>query len=233
MSRFHSYINTTKGIIEQYKNEMPLHLYLKNFFSQDKKFGSKDRKTITSLCYYYYRLGHGENSRSIEERILLGIFLCEFKSNKILEQLKPEWNAKIALPLQEKLFQIESFYSSNIFPWVNQLSEGIEGGTFSISFLLQPKLFLRIRPGNEWSVLKKLEAETVSYHVISESSVAFENGSKLQEILEFNSEVVVQDYNSQRVGEFIQLAYNNMEYPACSVWDCVPPAAASLLWHTI
>jgi 16S rRNA (cytosine967-C5)-methyltransferase len=234
MSRYHSYINSAKGIIQSYKNEMPLHLYLKNFFSGDKKFGSRDRKTIASLCYFYYRLGHGENLMTVEERLLAATFLCSAQRNKLLEDLRPEWNEKIYLPLQEKLKYFPDFYSPNIFKWANELSEGIEGGTYSLSFLIQPKLFLRIRPGMERKVLKKLEINEIEYQPISDTCIALDNGAKISDVFEINNEVVVQDYNSQRVGEFIALAFDNNECAECKVWDCCAASGGkSMMAHDI
>jgi 16S rRNA (cytosine967-C5)-methyltransferase len=131
MSRHLSHLNTAVAIIEAYKGETPLHVYLKDFFSKDKKYGSKDRRTISALCYYYFRLGHGEVLRRTGERILLGVYLCEDEPTDLLELLKPEWNAKISLPVQEKLYEVDSFYASNIFPWKDELSQGIEAGPFS------------------------------------------------------------------------------------------------------
>lgn len=234
MSRYHSYLNTAKGIVEQYKNEMPLHAYLKNFFSQEKKYGSKDRKMVASLCYYYFRLGHGENSMSIEDRILVATFLCENEPSKFLEELKPEWNEKISFRLQEKLLSIANFYSPNIFPWGGELSREIEAGPFSLSFLIQPKLFLRIRPGMERKVSKKLEIAEVAYEVLTDTCIAFNNGMRLDDVLEINKEVVVQDYSSQRVGEMMEVAFENMEGIEFRVWDCCAASGGkSILAHDL
>ncbi len=154
------------------------------------------------------------------DRILLGIFLCEHQPSPILTLLKPEWNTEIDQPLQDKLKRVEHFYPTNIFPWQDVLSDGIEGGTFSISFLIQPKLFLRIRPGKDLKVLKTLDEELIPYELVAEGCLAFDNGKKLHEILEFDNDVVVQDFNSQKVGELMELALENMDCPTCDVWDC-------------
>jgi len=55
--RYHSYLNTAKNIIENYKGEIPFAVFIKKYFSAKKKYGSKDRKQITALCYNYFRLG--------------------------------------------------------------------------------------------------------------------------------------------------------------------------------
>jgi 16S rRNA (cytosine967-C5)-methyltransferase len=217
MSRHLSHINTAVAIIEAYKGETPLHVYLKDFFAKDKKYGSKDRRTISSLCYYYFRLGHGEVLWRTGERIMLGIYLCEHESNELLELLKPEWNAKIALPIQEKLHDIDSFYASNIFPWKDELSQEIEAGPFSLSFLIQPKLFIRVRPGHLDTVRQKLNAANIVFDEVADDRISLDNRTKVEEILRVNVEYVVQDYNSQRVGGFIKDIQLN---EAPKVWDC-------------
>ena len=217
MSRHLSHLNTAVAIIEAYKGETPLHVYLKDFFAKDKKYGSKDRRTISALCYYYFRLGHGEVLRRTGERIMLGIYLCEDEPNELLELLKPEWNSKISLPIQEKLYEVDSFYASNIFPWKDELSQGIEAGPFSLSFLIQPKLFIRIRPGYNDLVRQKLTAANVLFEEVNEDCVSLDNRTKVDEILRVNVEYVVQDYNSQRVGDFIR----DLKMPEVpKVWDC-------------
>jgi 16S rRNA (cytosine967-C5)-methyltransferase len=56
----------------------------------------------------------------------------------------------VNLPLREKLLIINSsLLISEIFPWTEELSEGIDHENFCRSFLIQPDLFLRLRPGKE------------------------------------------------------------------------------------
>ena len=108
MSRYHSYINSTKEILGIYKGDEPLSSFLKKYFSTNKKFGSKDRKQISNLCYCFFRLGKVVMNTSTEEKILTGLFLCTNESNEILAALKPEWNEKCELQLGEKLLIINS-----------------------------------------------------------------------------------------------------------------------------
>ena len=103
MSRYHSYINSTKEILSIYRGDEPLSSFLKKYFSANKKFGSKDRKQIAHLCYCFFRMGKVVVNTSIEEKILTGLFLCSDKPNEILAVLKPDWNDKCSLPLAEKI----------------------------------------------------------------------------------------------------------------------------------
>ena len=64
--RFQSYLNTTIKIIRLFDGSVPLHHFLKQYFSQQKKHGSKDRKIITHACYNFYRLGQAFIDINIE-----------------------------------------------------------------------------------------------------------------------------------------------------------------------
>jgi len=220
VSRYHSYINSTKEILSIYKGDEPLSSFLKKYFSANKKFGSKDRKQISNLCYCFFRLGKAVMNTSAEEKILSGLFLCSDKSNEILAALKPDWNDKNNLPLAEKLLIINSsLLITEIFPWKDELSEEIHHEDFCRSFLIQPDLFLRLRPGKGKIVMQKLSQAGIDLKMISETCLALPNASKIDEIVELDKEVIIQDQNSQRTGEFIKSEILNLK-SEISVWDC-------------
>src|SRR6478672_7221869 len=100
--RYLSYLNTAARIIGIYQGNEPFALFIKDFFKADKKYGSNDRKHISHLCYCYFRLGKAALDMPVEERVLLGLFLCSHSPNEILQKLKPEWNEKVSLSLKEK-----------------------------------------------------------------------------------------------------------------------------------
>ena len=75
MSRYHSYLNTAVTILTNYKGEEPFAGYIKKFFAANKKYGSKDRKSISHLCYCYFRTGKALPKLSVEDRIVAGLFL--------------------------------------------------------------------------------------------------------------------------------------------------------------
>lgn len=219
--RFHRYIQYAHLLISNYQKGKPFHLYVKKYFASNKKHGSKDRKQIISLCYNYFRLGFGvRETFSLEEKILLAIFLVEKNRSSILEKLQPEWNEKIEWPLSEKLsFVKNQFQLEKIFPFSEELSEEIELEKFDLSFLTQPKLFIRIRPGRHKTVIKKLNEASIAFEEINENCLSFSNNEKITQLLDIDREAVIQDYNSQRVGEFFT-KYLFPEDTAISIWDC-------------
>ncbi len=195
---------------------MPFAVFLKKYFAANKKYGSKDRKQIASLCYNFYRLGKALPNTEVEEKIITAVFLCEEANNDFLHFHKPEWNAIITKPLFEKI-KLLDFDVNHVFPWVAILSAGIEFQPFCISFFNQPDLFLRIRPGKKDLVLKKIEDAGLSFNISNDDCVALPNSTKLDAILEIDKEVIVQDLNSQKVLNFLKVA--GVKDPV-SVWDC-------------
>jgi 16S rRNA (cytosine967-C5)-methyltransferase len=216
MSRFYSYINTAKTILSLYKGDIPFSTFLKNYFAKEKKYGSRDRRMISSLCYNYFRIGTALSNTTIEERLLTGLFLCNDVPNEILQNEKPEWNKKINSTLPEKIL-IAGIDVEAIFSFTDELSESIDINAFCASFLIQPKLFIRLRPGKQIIVKNKLIAAKIDFEEISNNCLALANGTKLEEVAIINREAVIQDMNSQKAGELMTAA--NSDAPA-NVWDC-------------
>ena len=218
MSRYHSYLNSAKQILSIYNGNEPFASFLKKYFSEHKKYGSKDRKQIGHLCYCYFRTGKSLPNLTVEEKIVAGQFLCSTKPNEILSALKPEWNGKADLSIAEK-FSILNSQVSSVFPWKDQLSNGIDHGKFCESFFQQPDLFLRLRPGKEKIVQEKLQRASIDFKTVLDSCIALDNSTKIDSIIELDKEAVVQDLSSQQTGNYIKLAMGNLQLPI-NTWDC-------------
>jgi 16S rRNA (cytosine967-C5)-methyltransferase len=220
-NHFHRYLNYAAAILERYKGTEPFHLYLKRYFSANKKHGSKDRKYITSLCYNYFRVGLSVSpATDIKEKLLLATFLIEKKPSPVLENSKPEWNENIMLDLSAKIKMVTDIFSvENIFPFRDELSDEISFDQFNLSFLIQPKLFIRIRPGFKNSVIEKLKSASISFEEINENCLAFSNNEKVNATINIDKEAVIQDYNSQRTMDILT---SNIKHQTSniSIWDC-------------
>lgn len=226
MKYIHKHIATAASIIATYNGDVPLSNYLKHFFAANKKYGGKDRKFIAHFCFLYYRLAGACPNLPVEETIKLAIFLSN--DGFAFADLFPlEWQPFVVEKLQNKiafLTTIQPAINVNLcFPLVNELSESIEAASFSISHLIQPDLFLRIRPKQQEKVLRKLTAANITYQLVNETCLALPNNSKIEGVLQIDREVVVQDYSSQRIGEFLALLAKSQisnSKSAISIWDC-------------
>ncbi len=211
--RYYSHLNTAIALLQAYRGEKPFSHFIKNYFSDHKKYGSNDRKQISHLCYCYFRLGKTALDLPLQERILLGLWLCTDTSNELLQALKPEWDNNSSLPLNEKYKDVHPFSFS--LP----LSQGIDGEAFSRSHLRQPDLFLRLRPGKEARVLQQLKENGIRFYRVGTDSLGLPNSSRLDGVVQLDTDVVVQDNSSQQIGRFLKMVPLPENTPL-SVWDC-------------
>ncbi len=107
--------------------------------------------------------------------------------------------------------------AEEVFPWRNELSAGIDHKNLCQSFFIQPNLFLRIRPGHEKAAREKLSAAGLEFGMIKDNCVSLSGSINMAQILELDKEAVIQDLNSQRAGELLQLVQPN-DTPR--LWDC-------------
>lgn len=224
MSRYHSYINTAVALLETYKGEQPFAIFIKNYFSAHKKYGSKDRKQIATLCYNYFRIGFAAKDSLIARKILIANFLCTGTSSDLLENLQPDWNRQAALSLDDKLVLLkEEFDINRIFPFKKQLSDAVKSESYCRSMLFQPSLFLRIRPQCRVTTLKKLSSSALEYQLLPADCIALPPATNADAIFIIDKEVVVQDINSQQVLNYLFANERAILKPAgkvVSVWDC-------------
>lgn len=169
-------------------------------------------------------------SDTLQGHILAGLFLCSSQPNEMLQQLKPAWNEKVHLSIEEKCevlnkrLNTESispltsqYFPLLVFPWKAALSEGIDHSLFCHSFFMQPDLFIRIRPGYKTAVQQKLDAANIPYRFMNEYCIALPNTTKLDGIIATDKEAVVQDYSSQQAAEFLKPLQGDQKL---KVWDC-------------
>ena len=238
--RFQSYCNTAVTIIKAYKGGVPFVHHLKQYFAAHKKHGSTDRRTIAHLCYTYYRLGASIKNFDTDKGLQLAIFLCEAKPGNWALLFEPSWLAawvasdgSSVATLDQKLDFIKEVYPgynpATIFPFAAHLSEGMDATAFNRSHLLQPDLFIRIRPKQEDVVVSKLKKAEITFEKITDTCYRLASGTKLDEVLLINKEAVIQDYSSQQIGNVYALASDFADSKK-RVWDaCAASGGKSIL----
>ena len=219
MSKFYSHLQTAAQLVQKYQGGQPFGFFLKSFFREHKKYGSRDRKNIGQLCYSCFRLGHSLNEIPLEEKIKAGLFLCTEEKTELLEFFFPQWDPSASL--EQRIASIAgrwpSFHIDDIFPWYGSLSPAIDPSSFILSHLRQPDLFLRVRPGYHQRVAAALK-EAGPFEFVGADTVRLPNGFQAQHFFEINREVVIQDYNSQRVGAL--MVDGAAQFRKARVWDC-------------
>lgn len=218
MSRYHSYLNSAVTVIDSYTKGTPLTHHLKSFFQTDKKFGSKDRKSISTLCYHYYRCSFLFNeTETTENKIIAAGFLCENSETEFLKNVSAELNEFVSFSTIEKLAYL-NINAEKLFLFSDEISDFIDKHKFSLSLLHQPELFLRMRPKRKDQVLAKLKNADIPFEIIEPDTLKLTNGTSIENCLDINKEVVIQDLNSQKVFDFLKKEKG--EEKSESVWDC-------------
>ncbi|MBV9963634.1 MAG: methyltransferase domain-containing protein [Parafilimonas sp.] len=228
--RYQSYFNTAIRIIQLYDGSIPLSHFLKQYFSEHKKHGSKDRKIITNICYHFYRLGKAFINENIEEKLKIAIFVCANNLTEWSFLYKDEWLKSGSPLLQQRIAFIQQLFPEfslrDIFPFAEELSENLDATAFETSFFIQPDVFLRIRPNSNNEATQKLNTHNIAFNYVDENCIAVNSSTKIDLVIDLDKEAVVQDYSSQQIRFF--LAPINSELlnrksniiTRTSVWDC-------------
>ena len=173
---------------------------------------------------------------------------------------KPKWPQQVAvikadaaieaakLPIQ-RFELIQKVYPymdlALLFPFKAALSEGLDRIAVAQRILMQPPVFLRIRPtkGNADKVLKKVADKQLAYTLYNRYTLSMPASTPVQQYLAINKEVVIQDSSSQSMDQFMQLALaaiktNNESLKASSAiitaWDaCAASGGKSILLHDL
>ncbi|MCO4293955.1 RsmB/NOP family class I SAM-dependent RNA methyltransferase [Solitalea sp. MAHUQ-68] len=220
--RFDNQLRIAASIIEEYNFEMPLSRFLANYFRKNKQMGSKDRKMASDLVYSFFRLGKSLQKQSVEECLLVAQFLCRSSFSPLLDQLQPVFNQQIELPLDEKFTYLKTLYPafnpSLLFPFSNELSDGVDKEAFVLSQLNQPKLFIRVRKGENERVKLKLREFEIPFEELSSTCFAFKNTTKLDHLFEGDipRPFEIQDYSSQLTGAYFKPAQWEQWWDCCA-----------------
>jgi 16S rRNA (cytosine967-C5)-methyltransferase len=238
--KYFSHLNTAVEILSLYDGKIPFHYFIKEFLRLNKKYGSRDRKNISRLCYAALRTGIAFPKWSAENKIRAGLFLCNDKPDEVTGQLIGDYNEIITADRSEKWKIITESYQSefesenhgarniaSIFPVsAQEFSKDLDADEFLFSFFQQPDLFLRIRPGNEKNVLDKLRSENLAFELLPPSAIRLPITTKIDTLLEADKQVVIQDYSSQLTGSLLNILPPGIKF----VWDaCAASGGKSLL----
>ncbi|HTN47389.1 MAG TPA: hypothetical protein VL098_13650 [Flavipsychrobacter sp.] len=213
-------------IVDSYEGEMPLNLFLKNYFRKHPILGSRDRKMLSEMAFAWYRCSKALNGKiSFEKKLEICLFICETQVHQVLQFLKPEWQGKHDYFLPQKLGLLEKekikWTLAHIFPFAIELSQGILLEDWLLSMLKQPDLFIRYRKDTQ-RLTQLLNEHTLPYRQLTENCFALPNATKLQDILP-EKDYAVQDASSQKTGNYFK------PKPGETWWDCCSGAGGKSL----
>lgn len=225
-------LKTFQRILEEYPADTPLGKFLPCFYRQNKQMGSTDRRVAGRLIYNYFRLGRALPYLPPDERLMVAEFLCNSQTNSFLQHFKPEWAACVSFSVDDKINLVRSVYPDfkleDVFPWVNELSDGIDRNAFLKSFFVQPDLYIRVHKGFEIQIKAELAKADIAFKDEGNGCLSMPNGTRLDNIFQKQHWFEVQDYSSQQTAQFFKP--NKWD----SWWDaCAASGGKSLLLHSL
>jgi 16S rRNA (cytosine967-C5)-methyltransferase len=215
-------LRAAEQLLSGYAGLQPFPFYLKDFFRENRRFGSRDRRQVSAFCYAFFRLGRALPALPLRERILAGFLLCAEDAAAVFERLRPEWSAGAAGGPEARMALLReahpAFSLEDVFPFVELLSRGVDPEPFVASHFVQPDLFIRIRPGKRERVLQCLGEAGIEYRVVGQDTLAFGNATNLDCLGAPDRDYVIQDISSQGTASIFPatLPGNPLVWDACA-----------------
>ncbi len=204
-------------LIQTYRGERPLVDFLKGYFKQNSRLGSRDRKVITEAVFSWYRAADGfKESPSFEEKLKACLRLCGTEPK--LSLLVPDAAFFPEIPLTKRMetAQGEGFDIQKLLPEDVLFSEGIFRENWLLSLLQQPRLFVRLRPGADRKMLfPPLEKAGIFYEEIFPHCIALPANTPLHTLWP-QAAYTVQDWGSQRVCGFLKPQKGEAWWDTCA-----------------
>ncbi|WP_316813221.1 RsmB/NOP family class I SAM-dependent RNA methyltransferase [Pedobacter heparinus] len=205
-------------ILKSYDGTLPLHRFLFAYFKRNKQMGSSDRRWASRYIYSFFRLGKALIASEYTLRLAVADFLCSQTTSLVLETYLTGLKEHVELPVREKIALIKQHYPSfkltDVFSFHSQLSADIDQEDYITSFFIQPDLFIRVDAGYLEKVTATLKQAEIVVENISDTTLALQNGTKLDTLLAAQKHYQVQDLSSQKTGSFFQ------PQPWDKWWDC-------------
>ena len=230
--RVEHHIRAFEQLLSSYDGTLPLHRHLFTYFKKNKQMGSSDRRWATRYVYSFFRLGKALNHLENLERLAIGDFLCHDSFSLITAKYLPDFENSVLSSLTEKIALIQKKYPKfnleDVFPFDAELSEGMLKFDFNASFFIQPDLFIRVKADQQTQITQQLAAHDIKFSIVSDTTIALPNGTKLEQVLTDASLYQIQDLSSQHTGSFFEP--QKYEY----WWDsCAASGGKSILLHSL
>lgn len=212
-------------ILAGYRGEVPLSVYLRNYFKNFPKLGSRDRRAINEAVYLYYRYARRLPGDLTAFGVIFNAIRHSGSGHSFLETMLLRYDENLPLKTAPVIPPEEP---------LPKLSGGITQGDWHDSFLARPMMFIRTRKPGITGLLQKAG---VHYAYVGDedpglspgSCLALPNGTDLENILPAKG-YVVQDWASQQSIRF--LLENPETGSAGKVWDCCAGAGGKSLMIT-
>ncbi|MEZ5046484.1 MAG: hypothetical protein R2831_05780 [Chitinophagaceae bacterium] len=207
---YEAYIAEAEKIFQQYQLQEPLHLFLKKYFAQHKKFGSRDRRLISDLLYGIYRLGK-QKDIPIRNAIGSAALLMQQTPVRFFETCFPALLPQFGLSFSENRAWLHKQYGI-VLNAPTSLSKELSIDAWTQNRFSIPRVFLRLRQKKE--VLETLKKHDILFTEHDEEIISVLRTTALETVLN-PAHYVIQDIASQKIGNKIHIESGANCWDAC------------------
>jgi 16S rRNA (cytosine967-C5)-methyltransferase len=227
---YHSYQSTASSILGSFSFKESFLVYLKKFFKQHKKYGSRDRKIIADLCFGFFRIGNAASAHSLIDQMVMGYFLTHDVDGGYLAFANPSLVDKIGENIDIKIEiiseQFKGFQLAELFPCHASVSADIDQHDFALHHLRKPSFFLRVRPLKRDKVLAALKLASIPAKLVGDIAIRIDANVDVEKLIDLDVDAVVQDISSQKT---INLLTDLPAHPT-TIWDaCAGSGGKSIM----
>ena len=198
-------------VLESFQGKEPLSRFLKKYFNLNRQLGSRDRRLIQQFVYNFFRIGNMYADKPVVERLAIANKICNADPTPLLE-----FSFRDLKKIEQHASHIEP---DKIFSFGRHLSDSINKAEFIHSFLVQPKVWIRVRSEFKAGVEKELLEKEIHFEVDKEIENAWslKNSTSLDQLESFkNGYFEIQDLSSQKTIQAIRPNKGETWWDACA-----------------
>ena len=224
----HAYLYAAIEFLNQYHGDQPMSLALKAFFRADKKYGSRDRRWISEICFSGMRTYRMFSHLPQQEALLSSLLLTQQGMQPLTGEIfrRSEWvvdeeligssRAAKLVWLEEKRHIVPAVAH---FPFSDRLSALGDPELFISSLLHQPLVWLRCQAQGKQEVVRRLNHHEIPWVELTElpMAVGVHPRAKLDELRIVEDGLAeIQDLSSQQSLKGISPKAGEKWYDACA-----------------
>jgi 16S rRNA (cytosine967-C5)-methyltransferase len=219
MKHFERRVKDLEILLSNYKQGVPFHLHLQQYFKQNKQMGSQDRRSLRKLAYAYWRLGCALKVKGLQEKFALALLILDHENSIELAAYSGKEFEKLAGDGFDALSMFNKAVSANLvnenvlMPQISDVTDRIDIDQIKASYLQESNLWIRTRSNAE-AITKELVDKGVFIEAKGDA-IAITNGFSLNSLSKQHlAHIEVQDLTSQQAVDKIQTKKGE------NVWDC-------------
>lgn len=227
MNPVHPHLAMAIELLGRYDGSLPFHLFLKKYFQQNRRCGSRDRRQIRALCYAWYRCSGLLCGLDLVERMKWSLYMVSTQRDDFYDRimgnasdvqasLNPEEPVGAKL---NRVLQLTGKKPEDAFPLWSEVSPHLDRSAFLQCLYIQPRVWLRVRASHRADVETALRDAGIPFewNPVTANALSVPPETALEKLqLTEKGWAEIQDLSSQRTVSYMHARNMEYWYDACA-----------------